>query len=759
MNIDKSFQSAVGYYQTGRLREAESVCKQIIRKQPRHVDALNLLGVVYYGLADYDSAIEQIKKALTFNPSNAEAYTNLGNAYRNKRQLDNAVSCYEKAIKLKPRLAMAHNNLGSVLQEQGQTDEAAACYQKALTLDPQLAAAHNNVASLFLNRKEFDKAIPHLQKAIAMVPGFAEAYYNLGSALRGKGLSDDAIVYFQKAIGLNPNLTGAYEKLGAVFTEKGRFDEAIRAFRKALAFDPSNSEMHIALGNAFRGSGQFDEAVSCYQKAIQLNPKLVTAYYNLGVALQAKGHLTEASKSYEKALELDPGFAEAYNNLGSALKAQGRLDEAEVCYRRAIQADPDYVVPYENLLFGMLYNPRYDAQTIFSEHLEFGRRFAKSPGSGIPRHRDIRITDRRLRVGYVSPDFVRHSVSYFIEPVLNSHSRDAVEVCCYANMLHQDEVTTRLQARADKWRNIFGMSDDKVSELIHHDAIDILVDLSGHTFNNRLLLFAGKPAPVQVSWIGYPATTGLDAMDYKIVDGYTDPPGMTEKFYTEELMRLPETFLCYLPYEDSPRVGTLPALSRGHITFGSFNNFAKVSQEVLVLWSRILREVPHSRLIMKSKSFSDEATRHHTTDRFEKEGVTQERIELLPAVASTAAHLDLYNRIDIALDTFPYNGTTTTCEAMWMGVPVITLSGSAHAARVGVSLLSNAGLTNLIAKTHDEYAEIAVGFATDIHRLQTLREGLRDKVARSPLTDARKFTANLETCYRKMWELLHENKD
>ena len=402
----------------------------------------------------------------------------------------------------------------------------------------------------------------------------------------------------------------------------------------------------------------------------------------------------------------------------------------------------------------MNYDSRYDAGTVFKEHLEFANKIAEPLSSILLRHTNDHDPARRLRIGYVSPDFRRHSVAYFIEPVLSSHNRERHEIFCYSDVLHHDhdDVTKRIQKYADQWRNIVGMSDEMVSEQIRSDKIDILIDLAGHTGGNRMLLFARKPAPVQVSWMGYPATTGLSTMDYKIVDSYTDPPGMTEQFYTENLIRMPESFLCYLPYEESPDIGPPPSLKEGRITFGSFNNFSKVSTEILGIWTRILRELPGSRLILKSQVFTVETARRRVMDIFERECVSAERIEFMTFEQSVKTHLDLYNRIDIALDTFPYHGTTTTCEALWMGVPVITLAGNAHVSRVGVSLLSNVGLPELIAKTSDEYISVAVNLAMGVERLRSLREKLRDMMKRSPICDAERFADNLEMCYRKMWE-------
>ena len=295
------------------------------------------------------------------------------------------------------------------------------------------------------------------------------------------------------------------------------------------------------------------------------------------------------------------------------------------------------------------------------------------------------------------------------------------------------------------------MSDEEAAELIREDEIDILIDLAGHTAGNRMLLFARKPAPVQVSWIGYPTTTGLSAMDYKIVDSYTDPPGMTEQYYTERLLRLPESFLCYKPEREGPEVSPVPSLTSGHITFGSFNNFAKMSPEVVEAWANIMKAVPDSRLLLKSHCFSDAGTRRYASELFVRHGIEKERVELLLYEPSVHTHLSFYSRVDIGLDTFPYNGTTTTCEALWMGVPVVTLSGGTHASRVGKSLLSNIGLGELVALTEKEYMEAAIELANDTKRLQGLRKSLRDMMAHSPLTNAKQFTADLESCYRIMW--------
>jgi protein O-GlcNAc transferase len=398
----------------------------------------------------------------------------------------------------------------------------------------------------------------------------------------------------------------------------------------------------------------------------------------------------------------------------------------------------------------MNYTGTFSPEEIYSAHVQFSEIFEKPlvPGP-VPVIRKRSARDR-VRIGYISPDFRSHSVARFIEPVFMSHSEEDFEVFCYSNVDVPDHVTGRIRSLVVHWREIRGLSDDEAIALIQKDEIDILVDFAGHTSGNRMLLFAKKPAPVQASWIGYPATTGLSSMDYKIVDSYTDPPGITERYYTEQLIRLPGCFLCCLPASDSPETGPQPALTQGHVTFGSFNNFAKVSRDSVEMWAEILKGVPDSRLILKSHCFQDAGTRKNALEMFAGRGIAQNRVKLFPYMQSSKEHLSLYNSIDIALDTFPYNGTTTTCEALWMGVPVITLAGNCHASRVGISLLSNTGLGEFIAQTKEEYVDIAVKTAKDTKRLKDLRVHLRGIVAASPLTDAGKFTKNLEDAYRMM---------
>jgi len=716
--LEQQIRLAVQYCQQGNLHQAESVCKENLKKHPDNLLLLNLMGVIQYQLGNYSSATEYLTKALKNAPANADVHYNLGNVSKDTGLFDEAIAHYQKSIQLNPNLFEAYHNLGMIYQDLHNSVEAENCYQKALKLNPNVPDTYYNLATIFHDGGDLDKAITYYQEALQRDPNFIDAHYNLANALREKKMYDKAIVHYRHALQLNPNMFDALYNMGTVYQEKGQLEIALDSFEKAL----------------------------------QLNPLLPEAYNSMGIILQKKDQIDRALDLYRRAVDLRPEFVEAIVNIGNALRDYRLSEEAEYWYRNALSLKPDCTYCYDNLFFLMLYHPRYDPQLIFSEHRAFANRCADFLSFHSIPHFSNASPNRRIKIGHISPDFRQHSVAFFLEPVLAGHNRDKVEVYCYSDVPTEDEVTQRMKGYADHWQSIVSLSDEQVADLIRNDGIDILVDLAGHTAHNRLLVFARKPAPVQVSWIGYPATTGLSAMDYKIVDNYTDPPGMTEHLYTEKLIRMPESFLCYLPAKDSPEVGPLPALTAGHITFGSFNNFPKVTPEMMELWSDILKAVPGSRLVMKAKSLSDISTREYVTETFKQKGIPAERIELLEWEPSSRGHLEIYNRIDIALDTFPYHGTTTTCEALWMGVPVITLAGATHASRVGVSLLSNAGVPELVAQTPDEYRKKASNLTADADRLMSLRRDLRSMMQQSPLTNVQRFLQSLENTYRDIWK-------
>ena len=576
---------------------------------------------------------------------------------------------------------------------------------------------------------------------------------NLKTAVRyhQAGQFQQAESLYNQILQEDPGHADALHLLGVIARQRGEYDLAVELITRAIGKNSSVFIYHNNLGNAFKDLGRLDSAVECYEEALRIRPDYAVAHLNLGLVLRACGKLNDAIDQYAKALRLKPDFAEAFNNLGNAFKDQGKLVEAMECFNKALELKPEFAHVHSNLLLSLNYCHTIDPGQLFLHHKQWYEQHAALLATTILPHLNSRLQDRRLRIGYVSPDFRMHSVAYFIEPVLTLHDRTAFEIFCYSDLVRPDSVTHRLKNLEVHWRDIFGMSDEQAATLIRDDQIDILIDLAGHTSGNRMLLFARKPSPIQITYIGYPSSTGLPTVDYRITDSWADPSAQTEQFYTEELVRLPQGFLCYKPPEYAPEIRKRSVSKADNITFGSFNHQAKITPIVVNLWSEILTSLPNAKLLLKSRSLSDNGTQNFLLDMFLKNGVFPERIKFVGYIPSPVEHLELYNSIDIGLDTFPYNGTTTTCEAMWMGTPVIVMSGHNHISRVGVSLLTNIGLTELIAESSEAYLEKAVKLAGDLKRLQKLQAGLRDMMSRSPLTDDHRFIQALEDVYRKMW--------
>ncbi|MBI5612226.1 MAG: tetratricopeptide repeat protein [Gammaproteobacteria bacterium] len=579
----------------------------------------------------------------------------------------------------------------------------------------------------------------------------AEAWLSLGIVCSMLGELPQGEAHCRRAVTLKPDHVHAHYNLANILAAQNRPAEALAGYDQVLRLNPGHVQAHNNRGNALASLGRADEAIASYKKAMALQPDNAEAYNNLGAVYGEEMRLTEARECYERALRLDPNYVTAHYNLAGTLFAENRLEEALASYKNALRLRPDYVDAHNNLLFGMNYLPAYTPAAIFQEHRLWGERHARTV-LPVPAFANVPDPERRLRIGYVSPDFRTHSVAYFIEPILARHNRERFEIFCYSALAKDkhDETTAHLQALDVVWRDIHGLNDAALAGRIRADGVDILVDLAGHTAHSRIMAFRYKPAPVQVSWLGYPNTTGLPAMDYRLTDEWADPPGQ-EAFHTERLVRLPRGFLCYLPPTDAPEVAAPPAQTAGHVTFGSFNVLPKITPQVVAQWARILTALPEARLVLKNKFLGVDEMREGCYAQFERHGIARSRIDIVGRLPALDDHLARYGQIDIALDTFPYNGTTTTCEALWMGVPVVALAGERHAARVGASLLTRMGLTELIARTPEEYVKLAVELANDAERLTRLRAGLRERMMHSSLCDAAGFTADLERVYREIW--------
>ena len=555
---------------------------------------------------------------------------------------------------------------------------------------------------------------------------------------------------YRQILAVDPGHADANHLLGMLAYGAGDYEMAAGLVGKAVQARPDFAQAHGNLGNILKELRRTEEAEASYRRALELKPDYPEAYNNLGTLLQELGHAAEAEASYRKALEQQPDFPEAYNNLGNVLKILGRPEEAEAAYREALRLRPGYAEAHSNLILGMNYPAGVSARAMLAEAREWDRLH----GAGRVRHprvcHNVPDPERRLRIGYVSPDFRMHPVGYFSEPLIASHDRTAVEVFCYADLVQGDQITERMRASAHHWRTVKGWSDTRLADRIQHDRIDILVDLAGHTAGNRLRVFAQKPAPVQITWLGYPGTTGLSAMDYRITDTIADPEAEADAQYSEKLVRLPNGFLCFRPPEHAPEVAPPPFREAGHITFGCFNNQIKFSGPTLGAWARLLNQVPDSRLLLRDKAFVDAAVCDRIFTAFKKHGVPEEKIELEKQV-SYSKYLAGYKRVDICLDPFPFNGCTVTHEALWMGVPVVTLTAERFTHRMGASLLEWVGLSDLVADTRQAYVEIAARLAADPHRLAGLRRTLRSRLAASPLMDLQGFARDTEAAYRAMW--------
>jgi predicted O-linked N-acetylglucosamine transferase (SPINDLY family) len=731
----------------GRLDEAEKSYRKAIAVNPGFAMAHYNLGSVLMSRSLHGEAADSFRRAIAANPRLAEAHVNLGNAFRETGKPDEAEISYRKAIAIRSDLPVAHYNLGNILLEKGRPNEAAECYERALSVHPGYHEARLNLGAVLRDLGRPEEAAACYELALKEQPENPDVLVNLGAALRDLGRASDAESRYRKALELAPGFALAHFNLGNALRDLGRMEEAVASYEQAIALTPDCPSFFSNLGNTLRDLGKMEEAVRVYRKALDMEPENAEARVNLGNAFKEMGRLADAEDSYRKALLVQPDMAQTHFNLGTVFQDQCRIPEAIACYRRALDLRPDHVIAHSNLLMNIQYDPNVTPEILLAESLDWERKQLSGihAAASHPNHPD---PERRIRIGYVSGDFRRHPVGYFLDGVLGCHDPDRFEVFCYANQSSGDDLTDRLRNNALHWRDIPGIPDDRVADQIREDGVDILVDLSGHTARNLLTVFGRKPAPVQATWAGYVGTTGLSAMDYLISDDRETPKG-TDGWYCEKIVRLPDCYVCYTPPDYAPPVAPLPARKNGFVTFGCFNNLAKLNSRVVELWTKLLREAPDARLLLVTKALGDTATRERFREPFTRAGV-EDRV-IFHGMIPHPELLARYGEVDIALDPFPYSGGLTTLESLWMGVPVITLGGDRFASRHSLSHLTAAGVPEFIARGEDSYIETAASLAGDIPRLESLRLGLRERMAASPLCDCPRFTRNLEEAYRAMW--------
>lgn len=852
--IAAKFDEAVGLHTQGQIGQAIPIYDAILREDPRHSDALHLLGLAKHQLGHAAEGAELIERAIEMNPGDAAYRSNLSSVYKALGRVADAIVTLEAAIEIDPKFLPAHYNVAELYTLQGDLERGEASYRRSVELNPGLPEIWTNLGLCLAKRGALEEAEEALYKALDLMPEYNTALYALGHVREKQERPGEAAQLFEQAMKFGfdepaclRRLAGiasaesdseaavrwlerldrsgngdasVCNNLGLAYQNLDRRDQAWEAFHKALALDPDHVETLCNVANLLNEEGDFDQSIERCLRCIEIDPSCDIAFNNLGTAYKATARPERAIEAYEKAIALKPQRAEYRNNVGLVYQYVGRIEDMETSFREAIRLDPDYATALANyacalLNFGhltkakglldqaLIVDPnlvsgwnnlaRYHFEVgDFKESAKAYRRFLSiDPGNvlglgSLAATQIVRddVEDREvfaaheecgcrleaatetlaldasdltrpgggpLRVGFVSADLRAHSVAFFLEPLLANLDRARFEIHCYSGVFNKDKVTRRLEALAAHWRDVAGMPDDALARQIREDRIEILVDLSGYTSGNRATVFAMRPAPAQVNWLGYPHSTGLTRMDYRIVDAVTDPEGVT--FNSERLARLPDCFLCFRPSHEAPETGPLPLSANGFPTFGSFNNLSKLTPRSIDLFARVLRGSPGSRLIMKSHQSADTAIRDRVFGRFADRGIDRSRIELLPRYPSMTDHLNAYNRVDVALDTYPYTGTTTTCEALWMGVPVVTLAGTRHASRVSASILTAVGRPDLIASSDDEYERIALQLVRDAGSLGAARAGLRARLEASPLRDepgfARKFEAALDSIWRE----------
>lgn len=634
---------------------------------------------------------------------------------------------------------------GILYQRHGNYAQALGYYREVIFINPHHICAHFNTGVLLLRFRDWDLALHHFLELSRITPHLPYIDANIASLYSKKNLHKKALHYFLRAIIHDVDSHQIHALIGATYYQLGNLVNAIKHYQAALIQYPNNPEVQNNIGLTYLSLGEIEKAINHLEKAIRLKKNFNQAHNNLGIAYRENCQLFQAEHEFINALALVPNNADTTNNLGTVYLDQGRVSKAEEHFRQALNLNPEHVLAHSNLLLTLNYDNRYDPVTIFQFHKDWAVRHTN--GLRIRTLRGARCTSSgRLKIGYVSPDFRSHPVAYLIEPIIAAHNRNNFDIYCYYNASYSDLNTERLRKNVSYWRSIFGLNDETAAELIERDGIDILVDLAGHTCGHRLTLMAMKPAPVQITYLGYPNTTGIPNIEFRITDTIADPKG-SEKYFVENLIRLPRCFLCYQPPLGAPSTARQYFRDPNRLIFGSFNHAAKITSEVVKAWCEILSRVPNSILKLKNRSLKDVATREYVGQLFQNHNVETNRIVFLDWTSDIKDHFSAYDDIDVALDTFPYNGTTTTFEALWMGVPVITLSGNSHASRVGHSILASLGHGHLVTFSTSEYIDKAVDLANDSQQINLYRRTLRSKLTNSLLMDNKNMASCIENAY------------
>ncbi|WP_028210990.1 tetratricopeptide repeat protein [Paraburkholderia mimosarum] len=786
MQNDSLFDRASESHFAGDLARARQLYAELLAVDAAHAGAMFRLGVIGLQEGAPADATGWLERALAVDPGQrryrealAQAYAMAGRhaeaaavyrgllaeeatsvdfrcglaaALQAHGALAQAADAWRAALQSDANRADVWNNLGNCLRLLGESGEGEAAYRRALAIRPGDANALTNLGTLLQERGHDEEALAHLRAALAAAPDTAVAMINVGVLLTRLGHLDEALSLLERAVALEPHVAHAAYNYGVALQARGQLPEAQAQYRRALALDPALAEAANNLGNVCRDLGEHRAAHEAYETAIRVRPGFVDAYNNAANLMRARGRLDEAQALLRQALDLDPSRSATLNNLGNVLKDCGDLDEGIECFRRAVMIEPGNLTAHSNLLYALSFQAA-DPKAILDEARRWSAQH-EAPLGPARTHDDAEPAEgRRLRIGYVSADFREHCQALFMTPLLAHHDRTRFEIHAYSSVVRPDATTARLASHVENWHEVRGLSDAALADTIRADGIDILVDLTMHMSDGRPLLFARKPAPVQVAWLAYPGTTGIGAIDWRLTDPWLDPPGH-DGHYTERSWRLPHTFWCYDPLASEPEVNALPASSAGYVTLGSLNNPCKLTDTTLRLWARVFARLPTARLVLMA---AEGGAQRRLAQRLAHAGIDPSRVRFLP-FRPRDAYLRSYHEFDLSLDTLPYNGHTTSLDAFWMGVPVVTRIGPTVAGRAGLSQLANLGLPDLAADSHEAFVEAAVSLATDLPRLAMLRATLRERMAQSPLMDGERFARGVESAYEGMWRVASQSR-
>ena len=742
-------------HQAGRSEEAIKLFRKAVEIKPDYSAAFGNLGNALVGLEKYDEAISNYRQALEINPKSAELHNAIGIAFKADGQLEEAIVHYDQAIAINPEYVEALNNKGSVLMGCLKLDGAIECFKRALLLNSNMSKLHINLGHAYHELGQFEEATVSFENAIRIAPENADVYFYLGNSKKDLGHIEEAIDCFRSAIDLNSNVAKFHMSLGNIYIEQGLFEVSVNEFKQAISVQPEYGDSYLSLGDLLKEKGFHDEALETYHKALTINFEdpindnwdASLVHNRIGLLNTTLGLQVEALKSFRASIECNPKSVEAHTNLAAILVYSGAFEEADVHFDSAIRIEPRNPTILSNKLFAAQYHLGQSAEALYSLACEWEQEHAPSSCADWPIHQNEPDPDRMLRIGFVSGDLGHHPVGFIILNLLKSLSVLRMVTICYSTR-PPDTGAGTIKAAASIWRNVYKKSDAFISDLILADEIDILIDLSGHA-GSTLPIFARKPAPIQISWAGWVGTTGLSAMDYVLSDKYSTLPD-EEKYYTEKIIRMPDGWICFAPASTAPAVGPLPMKRNDYISFCAFCNPAKINVDVISVWSKIMTALPSSKLLIKYRGISSKLNQDRIWGLFNAEGINRSRV-ILEGWSPHNQLIARYNTIDIALDTFPYSGGVTTFEALWMGVPVVTMPGATFASRHSQSHLSTMGLLDLIAEDQDEYVKIAVDFASDVERLSDLRARLRPMMAASPSCNGKLFADNFEDRLRDVW--------